>query len=257
MNNNESSTNKVKSLEKAIRVLDCFTVRNPELGVTEVANMLGINKSNAYNIMNTFTDVGYLEKTKSGKYTLGVKMLEYAFIVNEHLGYPRAVYDIVLDVSRQTDEIVYFAIPHKDKALYLYVAHPSSLMDTFPYREILGETAPLYCTGIGRAMLAFMPETEWHDRISEERVPFTSLTVTGYDDIIRILRETRQRGYSIDDGEREENVRCVGMPVYNSSGKLLGAMSISGSMKSITYDKISQYADILKAASQRMKQRLY
>lgn len=257
MNEMLPESSKVKSLGKALRVLECFSVKTPELGVTEIADRLGINKSNAYNIIKTFSDLGYLEKRPSGKYALGIKMLEYSFIVNENLGYPRAIYDILSDVSQQTNEIVYFAIPHADKALYLYVVHPLSLMQSYPYREILGETAPLYCTGIGKAMLAFMPENEWYRRIPQEREQYTPLTVTDLDGIINSLKQTRLRGYSIDDGEREENIRCVGMPVFNFSGKVLGAISISGSMKTITYDKVAKYAEILRAATFRMKQRLY
>ena len=83
----------VSSLAKALRVLECFTVSEPELGVTEISKKLGIGKSNAHNIISTYCQMGYLQQLSNRKYTLGYKLLEHAFIINQHLGYPHAVYD--------------------------------------------------------------------------------------------------------------------------------------------------------------------
>ena len=77
---------KVKSLAKALHVLECFTVQTPELGVTELAEMNGITKSNAHNILSTFQKSGYVEKLPNGKYTLGLQFLKFAYIINQHLG---------------------------------------------------------------------------------------------------------------------------------------------------------------------------
>lgn len=82
---------KVKSLAKAMNVLSCFTVREPVLGVTELAERIGVSKSNIYNILTTFRELGYLERLSDGRYTLGLRMLEYAFIINQTLGYPTAM----------------------------------------------------------------------------------------------------------------------------------------------------------------------
>ena len=117
-------TPKVKSLAKALNVLSCFTVQEPVLGVTELAQRMGMTKSNIHNILSTFRELGYLERRPDGRYTLGLRMLEYAFIINQILGYPNAVYDILLDTASKTNEIVYFGLPYGQKVLYLYVVHP-------------------------------------------------------------------------------------------------------------------------------------
>ena len=207
---------KVKSLAKAMHVLECFSTREPELGITELAERMGVTKSNVHNIVSTFQQLGYIDKLPNGKYTLGLKMLEYAFIINQHLGYPKAVYDILMETAALTDEIVYFGLPYGTDVLYLYVAHPVARMNELPYREILGEKAPLCATGIGKAILAHLPEEEWRSRIPDQPVRFMPNTLTDPEAIIEELRRTKRRGYAIDDMEREPNVRCVGVPVYNS-----------------------------------------
>ena len=90
---------KVKSLAKALNILSCFTIQEPILGVTELANRIGVTKSNIHNILSTFTSMGYLQRLPDGRYTLGLKILEYAFIINQNLGYPNAVYDILVETA--------------------------------------------------------------------------------------------------------------------------------------------------------------
>lgn len=248
---------KVKSLAKAMHVLECFTVREPELGITELADRMGVTKSNVHNIVSTFQQLGYIDKLPNGKYTLGLKMLEYAFIINQHLGYPKAVYDILMETATLTDEIVYFGLPYGDQVLYLYVAHPVARMNELPYREILGEKAPLCATGIGKAILAHLPEEEWPSRIPEHPVRFMPNTLTDRDAIMEELRRTRRRGYAIDNQEREPNVRCVGVPVYNTAGQLVAGMSTSGPAQIMTDEKLMECANILRNAALKMKERIY
>lgn len=248
---------KVKSLAKALKVLSCFTVQEPVLGVTELAERMGVTKSNIHNILSTFQSMGYLDRTSDGRYTLGLKILEYSFIINQNLGYPNAIYDIMVDTAGKTDEIVYFGLPYGTNVLYLYVAHPVNRFGVLPYRDILGETAPFYCTGIGKAMLAHMPEEEWLEHIPEERKRYQPNTITDVDAIIEELRCTRRRGYAIDNIERDPNVRCVGVPVYNSSGKLVAGLSTAGPSVTMTDQKLIECAGILQNAAMKMRDRIY
>ena len=257
---NKKSNNvetKVKVLSKAVGILECFSVQNPVRGITEISNILGIGKSNTYNLVSSFVDLGYLEKTDNNKYKLGIKLLRYAFLVNEQLPYVQAVYDILVDTSRRTGELVFFGIPYNDQVLYLTSVHPLEILEYKPYRIITGEVAPLYCTGIGRAMLMTMPEEEWPSRITTNRVPFTIATETNYENIIKELRESKRRGYSIDNGEREPGIRCIGVPIYDIHGKLVAGLSISGKMNRITFERIPSLARILQENALNMRARLY
>lgn len=253
----EDTGAKVKSLAKALALLECFTTQEPELGITQLAEKLDMNKSNVHNIISTFQQFGYVERLPSGKYTLGLKILEFAFIINQHLGYPNAVYDILTEVAGQTEEIVYFGLPYGPYVLYLYVAHPPARMKVLPYRDMLGEKAYLYCTGLGKAMLANLPEEDWSKLIPTERPRFTANTMTDYDEIVEELRRTRRRGYAIDNIERDPGVRCVGVPVYNTMGQLVAGMSTSGPADSMTDEKLLRCSKILTDAALRMRERIY
>ena len=248
---------KVKSLGKALKVLSCFTIQEPVLGVSELAERMGVSKSNIHNIVSTFCDLGYLRHLSDGRYTLGLRMLEYAFIINQNLGYPKAVYDVLVETANQTGEIVYFGLPYETNVLYLYVVHPVDRINVLPYRDILGETSPLYCTGIGKAMLSHMPESEWRSKIPDRRVRYQPNTLTDLEQILDELRRTRQRGYAIDNCERDPNVRCVGVPIYNTAGELIAGMSTSGPAVTMTDEKLLQCAGILQSAALKMRGRIY
>ncbi|WP_312938788.1 IclR family transcriptional regulator [Oscillibacter sp.] len=248
---------KVKSLAKALRILECFSVDTPELGVTELAEMNHITKSNAHNILTTFQQGGYVVKQPNGKYALGLQLLEFSYIINQHLGYPRAVYDLLTDLANKTGEIVYFGLPHGTDVLYLYVAHPIARMQELPYRDMLGEHAPLYCTGIGKAILSAMPEEEWEKHITPVRTPFTDATVIDHDQIIEELWRTRRRGYSIDNCGREYNVRCVGAPVFSGTGRLVAGISTSGPVSAMTDEKLLHCSKLVIDTARRMRERIY
>lgn len=247
---------KVKSLAKAMNILSCFTVKEPVWGVTELATRMNLNKSNVHNILATFQSLGYLEQLPDGRYRLGMKILEYAFAINQNLGYPRAVYDILVDAADRTGEVVYFGVPYGPNVLYLYVAHPKSRMGVIPYRDMLGETSPLYCTGIGKAMLAHMPEEEWGDHLDAVRPKFQPNTITDKDAIFEELRYIRRRGFAIDNVEREPNIRCVGVPVCNSEGKVLAGISASGTCESMTDTKLMECLAILQSAAYTIQERI-
>ena len=151
----------------------------------------------------------------------------------------------------------YFGLPYGSKVLYLYVAQPISKMQALPYRDILGEIAPMYCTGIGKAILAHMPEGEWREHIPEERRRYQPNTITDLEAIFEELRRTRTRGYAIDSSERDPNVRCAGVPVYNSAGRLIAGMSVSGPSITMTDEKLIECAGILQSAALKMRERIY
>ena len=247
---------KVKSLAKAMNILACFTVKEPVWGVTELATHMNLNKSNVYNILATFKSLGYLEQLPDGRYRLGMKILEYAFAINQNLGYPRAVFDVLVDTADRTGEVVYFGVPYGTNVLYLYVAHPKSRLGEIPYRDMLGETAPLYCTGIGKAMLAHFPEDEWTDHLDTVRPKFQPNTVTDEAGIFEELRLIRRRGFAIDNVEREPNIRCVGLPILDSKGKVMAGISTSGTCESMTDTKLMECLPVLQRAVYLIQERI-
>lgn len=216
----------VKSLARAMQVLECFSVEQPELGPSEIARMLNMRKSTVYNILATFQKCGYLIKNpQTSRYSLGFKVLHLGYIVNSHHGLRDMFQPFISRIAQETKEVCYFGLLDGGEVLYIESAYPLGQQAT---RNILGERAPLYCTGLGKAMLAFMPPEEADPIIDGELRAYTGCTITDPQVLRDHLEEVRRNGYSTDNMEHEYGIRCVAVPVFNASGKVFAAVSVSG-----------------------------
>ncbi len=237
----EDST--VKSLAKALAVLECFSVERPELGISEIARMLEIQKSTVFNILGTFQKCGYLTKNpENSKYALSLKVLHLAYIVSSHHGLRDLMVPYLTRIARETREVCYFGILDEGEVLYIEAAYPSMQQQT---RNILGERAPLYCTGLGKAMLAHLPEAEREAVLALPMRSFTGYTLTDPAALRHQMEEVRQNGYAVDNMEHEFGIRCVAVPVFGRDGRIKAAVSVSGPSPRFDPETVIRHAALI------------
>ncbi len=243
MNKSEA---KVKSLYKSLQILDCFSAKKPQLGISEVAKMLNMTKSNVHNIVSTLVYAGYLEKEEnSEKYCLTNKMLEFSYIITHQLTYQATVQLAMQKLAKKVRGVVYFGILHGSYVLYMFATLPHNEDTNLVVRSIMGEKAPLYCTSIGKALLMTLPEKEILNRFhSTPKEKYTANTLTTDKELLANISTSKKRGYAEDLFEHEENVRCIGVPISTHTGDYIGAMSVSGLPIDISEEEIS---DVIKA----------
>ena len=243
--------NQVKSLARALQVLECFSVEQPELGPSDIAKMLGMQKSTVYNVLSTFQKCGYLVKNpQTSKYYLGLKVLHLGYIVNCHHGMRDIFLPYLTRIANETREICYFGILDDLEVLYIESAYPSTQQQT---RNILGERAPLYCTGLGKAMLAFLPEEDIDRVLKGKLKAFTGCTITDPLVLRDTLEEVRRNGYATDNMEHEYGIRCVSVPVFNADRKVIAAVSVSGPSPRFDPETIIQDAKIISGILQPLQ----
>ena len=248
---------KAKSLYKSLKVLECFTAQTPELGITEISEMLGIYKSNVHNIITTLEYAGYIYKNPlTQKYGLANKILEYSYVVTSQFKYQNVVNQVMKRVSETLNSISYFGVPHGKYVLYMFSTYPKVYDNNYPVRSIMGEKAPLYCTSIGKAILSTMPKEEILDRIDMDRIKYTENTRIEENEILDDVFLSAKRGYAIDNIEHEPDVRCIGVPVFDRSHKLIGSLSVSGPAHNFNDEKIDNYSKFLIDAAFEIKSKL-
>lgn len=241
----------VKSLARAMRVLECFSVQRPELGVTEIARMLGMQKSTICNILSTFEKTGYVvQNPETSKYHLGTKILHLSYIVNQHLGMRDIFMPYLHRIAEEAREACYFGILSNDEVLYIEAVYPSHQQQT---RNILGERAPLYCTGLGKTMLAHMPQENAERVISGELKPYTACTICDPAALRDNLEEIRRNGYAVDNMEHEFGVRCVAVPVFGANGQVMAAVSVSGPSPRFDHNAIARHAEVIMRVLQPLQ----
>lgn len=246
-----SSEIKVTSLKKAINVLNCFT-KKQKLGVTEISEQLGLYKSNVHNILTTFVAMGYLEQDEeAGKYKLGIGIFNLSRALGDSFSITKIAAPYMQEIANQTKERVYLGIPHLDEVIYLEAMYPTGEMSLM--RSLLGERAKMYCTGIGKAMMAYLPEGKIEEYSHKPLESYTEHTITEPDKLKQELAQIRRQGYAMDRMEHEFGIKCVAVPIFNHSRELAGAMSVSGPSLRFTEERIEELLPLLKENVQKIE----
>lgn len=245
---------KVKSLQKAMEVLECFIQKQP-LGVTEISEKLGLYKSNVHNILMTFTALGYLtQDVETGKFRLGVSIMSLSRAFREGLDITRIAGPFMREIANEAGELIYLTIPKDDSVIYLEGISPDH--QRMVSKSVAGEDCKMYCTAVGKAMLASMPKEEVEKCISGKLEAYTENTITDKKSLLEEIEKTRIRGYGIDDMEIMFGIKCVGVALLNHDGKVEGGLSISAPSLRMSDEKIELYANILKEYAAKIQKML-
>jgi DNA-binding IclR family transcriptional regulator len=245
---------KVKSLYKAVKLLDYFDSTHPERGISELAELSGMLKSSVYNIMSTYEACGIIEKNpKTSQYRLGLKILALSNVLGQDDVFREIIRPYMEDLSEETGENVLLATPYGNNIIYREAAYPKNALSV---RAIRGVVAPMYCTSLGKAILSCMDEEYTERVIAEGMEAFTPYTITDPQAFRDEVQKIRLQGYSVDNMEHEYGIKCVGVPIRNGEGEVVGAISLSGPSLRFNDEQIKKYADLLKDYARRIQGRI-
>jgi DNA-binding IclR family transcriptional regulator len=215
----------ISSLAKGIRILELLS-DNDDLSVTQVAKLMNINRSSSHRFLSTLRELGYVDRDNQSRYFLTSKVIELGTKVLDRFEIRKIAYPFLREVASKFNETINLGFFNGEEVLTI---------DKIDSTEILrmdagiGGSEPAYCTSLGKAILAYLPENELEEYLkSIELTPNTPNTVTSKEKLKEELMLIREDGYAIDDEELSIGLRCIGAPVFNRSGKALYAISISG-----------------------------
>ena len=244
----------VNTVAKSIRILELLSQGN-NLGVTEISRELDIPKSSAHSILETLQHFSIVEKSpESGKFHLGIKLIELGNLAQLELDICRIARPYMNGINMKTDETVYLTVLQHDEVLYVDCVESTKRLRSY---SGIGITAPLYCTGVGKAILAYQDKDYISKIIEENDLPrFTEYTITEKDKLLEEFEKIREQGYAVDNMEHEDDLRCIGAPIYNSRGEVFAAISIAGPVRRNTEEKIPFFAEILISATKEISRKL-
>jgi IclR family acetate operon transcriptional repressor len=186
-------------------------------------------KASVFRILRTLEETGLVERISgSDRYRLGVRCLELGQAYLEQTDLRREALPVLAELLEQFNETVHLGVLD-DELRVVYLDKLESTHAVGIMMSRVGRTAPSFCTGLGKAMLAALPD----DPVAalEERGalrPYTSNTIATPAELRKELGSTRKRGYSLDLEEHEVGVRCVGVAIVGPLGERVAGLSISG-----------------------------
>lgn len=237
--------NIVQSVDRALSILEVLSDYNQGLGTTEIGEKVGLHKSTVHRLLGTLIYKGYVVQDKAtNKYKLTLKLFELGNKKMDSLDILTVSKPYTSELMEKVNEVVHLVIRDKNDIVYIDKVEADN---TIMMVSNIGRRSPLYCTSVGKAMLAFMKEEEVKEIWENSNIQkLTKNTITDYDEFKRELDKIRANGYAEDNEEHEIGVRCVGAPVFNYRGKVEGAISISGPTIRITKDKVEDLAREVK-----------
>jgi len=241
----------IQSIDRALQVLELFSLEKPEWGVTEISKALNIYKSNVHNILSTFAEKGFVKKDpKTDKYKLGIKFFELGSVVIKNMDLRRIAHPHIEKLSKEFNETVHLGV--LDEGRVVSIEREESNKGLCSHIEI-GKRTPLHCTAVGKAIMAYLSEDEINFIIKEKGLEkYTENTITNREELRKEFLKIQKQGYAVDNMEHEEGVRCVSGPIRDYNGKVIASMSISGpafrideSNIPIIAKKVKEYCDCI------------
>ena len=244
--------NQVRSVRRAVRILEAFR-EGPSLTVTELSRALKLPKSSVYELVSTLAAEGLVKKD-DGRYRLGLRLVELARAANHDLEVRQVARPLIEKLRDEFNETVQLTVLDGEEILYVDGCESSRQLRTFFQA---GDRAPLHCTALGKAILAVLPAGEM-ERYLQCRVlkAFTPRTLTDPAALRRDLERTAARGYSIDDMEHEEGVRCVAAPIRDREGRAFASISVSGPAHRVSPSRDAEIARRVMRVAEEISRRL-
>jgi DNA-binding IclR family transcriptional regulator len=246
----------VKAVHKTIGLLEALA-QQKEMGVTELAECAGIHKSTVYRFLNSLKDLGYVHQNVSNeKYSLTLKLFELGSYVLGRMELWEQAHPILEQLAEQTRETVHLAVLDDGRLVYLGKFESTQALRVSMSSRI-GQSAPTYCTGVGKLLLAHAPPEQVEQILDREGLrPFTDHTITDRSLLAKELESIRQHGFAFDDEEHEMGVRCVAAPVRNSHGATIAALSISMPSVRLPNSEIPRYRELVTKAADDISRRI-
>lgn len=234
------------TLVKGLQLLELLSRADRLLGVTEIAEQLGLGKSNVHRLLQALVDMRYaVRDEKTSLYTASIKVWELGTALSARL----VIRDVALDAMQRllavTRESVHLSILDGDQVVYLHkIDSPEPVRS---YSEV-GGRAPAHCAATGKTLMAWQPEARQR-ALSERLVAFTPRTLVVPREFMRELATIRTNGYGVNRGEWRESVWGIAAPIRDSGQAIVAAIGISGPATRVKPARVKELAaDVVRAA---------
>lgn len=241
----------VRSVEKALELLNVLADASAPLSLAELSHRTGWPKSTIYGLLSSLRHFMVVEQSEvDGRYRLGIRLFELGNIVAGSISIIALAKEHLRDIALQIGENANLGMLKGNEVLYLDQADSGMSLRVVAQ---VGMHAPLYCTAMGKAMLAHLPPAQLRSTLqSLDYKAFTPHTIVDQQRLSEEIALTRSRGYAIENGEMRIGLRAVAAPVFDSNSLPQYAISVAGMFRHITDERFLLAQELVKTAAQRI-----
>ena len=241
----------VKSVDRALRLLGAFEPGRRELGVSQIAGVLGVHVSTASRLAATLAGHGFLERARtSDAFRLGPQMIRLGLLAAGGDSLIESAWEVMDELAAETGETVVLSVPSGHEAVDVAQVDTRYLVGG---QSWTGRRLPAHATSDGKVFLAF------DAALLEKRkplAPVTPRTLTERAQLERDLADVRAQGWARAVGECEQGLNGVAAPVFASGGRCVAALSVSGPDYRLPVERLSRLGARCRISADAISRRL-
>lgn len=249
--NNGNSRGRIRSVERVFRIFDYLEESGAEVGVIELAEVLGVHKSTASRFLATMWAEGYLSRNGlTDKYSLGMRIVELARVKLDQTDLRTYARPFLEQLSQKTGETIHLGVMEQGTLVYI---DKIDALHMLTMRSSIGYRISPHCTALGKAILSLLPESKVDTILDKhELCAYSANTITDVGVLKAHLREVKKRGFAVDDEEHEIGIRCAAAPVIDWAGNVAGAISVSAPITRMTTKRLGEVGNLVKEVSEKL-----
>ena len=232
-------------MQRALQILELFDEHKTELRISEISIATGLHKSTLHSLLKTLQAAGYIDQNaENGRYRLGLKLIERGSLVVSSIDMRKRANPALVELSRETGQTAHLGILEGCHGVYIdKVEGPGVLI---AYSRI-GRQLPIHCTAIGKSLLSRMDRKKVAELLKDYVFEkYTARTIDSMEAFVAELDRVAQEGAACDDEEHALGVRCVGAPVFDHTGEVVAAVSISTLTSVTPASETATYTDAVR-----------
>lgn len=236
----------VQSVDRALSILEILANNSDGMGIKEISEEVSLHKSTVHRLLATLIEKNYVRQNKeNSKYILTFKMFELSNIMTENISIIEVVRPYLKEIAKETGEVAHFVIREENDIVYIDKIIPNN---TIRMSSRIGKRIPMFCTAVGKSMMAYMSEDEIREVLVNSEANFNENEKSSIDfeEYIKEIDKVRELGFALDKEENEFGIMCIGTSILNHKSEVCGAISISGPSSRLDEEKIRVYAKLIK-----------
>lgn len=238
----------VQSIERAFAIAEEVARNREGIGLAELSKRVGLHNSTTFHLVKTMVQLGYVSQLAgSRKYRIGRRMFTLAAGAMDEIELVSVATPVLEKLTAATGEYSHFAIRSGEQ---IVVVAKTAGTGIFQMVDRTGTVRPAHATALGKVLLAALSPSQLERYLAScELQKFTAKTISEKDALLREIEEVRRKGIAFDDGEFDPEVRCVAVPVRDFTGRVAGAIGMSGPMWRLSLQALQEKSKYVREAA--------
>ncbi|HJZ63393.1 MAG TPA: IclR family transcriptional regulator [Candidatus Acidoferrum sp.] len=247
-------TYNITSVQRCLRLLSLFAQASDGLSASDVAKQSGLPVSTVHRFLVNLENAGFLAYSHTGRYHLGIASFSIGHAARAQLDIRRLSYPYLHALNQSTRETIHLIVRHGLSAVYVEKLDSPEKLRIFSH---VGASVPLYCTAVGKVMLAYLPEKELDETLQQiELRQMTPNTISDLAELQQHLQRVRKNGYAFDLEEHELHIRCVAAPIWEPNGVVNATLSLTAPVVRMSLPRLRKLAPLVQEIGLRISRDL-